>query len=269
MGLCRDVSSADNVGVARVIAGDTSKHLSLAVAPIVLTTYWACSGGAPRIDSKRQNTVFRRQTLDPLPHPPICPRGGGFAKILASGLGPPSFESIQVLIADGAKAMPRQLLDGPIDILVAGNPRPSLTFASRAAPANLRRDVPPISADQLSLAGRNELRYANVDADHIAVVTSLRLRKLDPHDNAFFRQRAALNNARARHCQPFVEHTGLSGRDDDALSRTQRREPDHQIETSQSGLYGHAMANQCHALEPWALRLDAGRPGGSARRRDN
>ena len=37
-GLCQDVSSADEIGITLVIAGDTSKHLSLAVAPIVLAT---------------------------------------------------------------------------------------------------------------------------------------------------------------------------------------------------------------------------------------
>ena len=45
-GLSQDVSSADESGIALVIAGDTSKHLSLAVAPIVLTTSGTCSGGA-------------------------------------------------------------------------------------------------------------------------------------------------------------------------------------------------------------------------------
>ena len=61
-GLGQDVSSADEIGIALVIAGDTSKHLSVAVAPIVLTTNRTCSGGAPRIDGNRQNTVLRRQT---------------------------------------------------------------------------------------------------------------------------------------------------------------------------------------------------------------
>jgi hypothetical protein len=37
-GLGQDVSRADEIGIALVIAGDTAKHLSLAVAPIVLTT---------------------------------------------------------------------------------------------------------------------------------------------------------------------------------------------------------------------------------------
>jgi transposase len=45
-GLSRDVSSADEIGIALVVAGDTSKHLCLAVAPIVLTTSGTCSGGA-------------------------------------------------------------------------------------------------------------------------------------------------------------------------------------------------------------------------------
>jgi len=85
-GLGQGVSRADEIGIALVIAGDTSKHLCVAVAPIVLTTSGTCSGGARRIDGNRQNTVFRRQTFDPLPHPPICPRGSGFAKVLASVL---------------------------------------------------------------------------------------------------------------------------------------------------------------------------------------
>jgi hypothetical protein len=83
-GLGQDVSSADEIGIALVIAGDTSKQFSVAVAPIVLTTNGTCSGSASRIDGNRQNTVLRRQTFNPLPHPPICPRGGGFAKVIAS-----------------------------------------------------------------------------------------------------------------------------------------------------------------------------------------
>ena len=50
-GLGQDVSSADEIGITLVIAGDTAKHLSRAVAPIVLTTSGTCSGGAARIDS--------------------------------------------------------------------------------------------------------------------------------------------------------------------------------------------------------------------------
>jgi hypothetical protein len=83
-GLGQDVSSADEIGIALMAAGDTSKHLSVAVAPIVLSTNGTCSGGASRINGNRLNTVLRRQTFDPLPHPPICPRGGGYAKVLAS-----------------------------------------------------------------------------------------------------------------------------------------------------------------------------------------
>ena len=58
-GLGQKVSSADEVGMALVIAGDTSKPLSGAVAPIVLTTGGTCSGGASRTDSNWQNTVSR------------------------------------------------------------------------------------------------------------------------------------------------------------------------------------------------------------------
>jgi hypothetical protein len=64
--LGQDVSSADEIGIALVIAGDTSKHLSHAVAPIVLTTSGTCSGGASRIDSNGPNTVFPCQRFDPL-----------------------------------------------------------------------------------------------------------------------------------------------------------------------------------------------------------
>ena len=78
-GLGQDVS-ADEIGIALVIARDTLKHLSRAVAPIVLTTSGTCSGGASRIDSNGQNTVFACRRFDPLSHPPIRPRGGGYAE---------------------------------------------------------------------------------------------------------------------------------------------------------------------------------------------
>ena len=119
-GLGQDVSSADEIGIALVIAGDTSKHLSHAVAPIVLTTSGTCSGGASRIDSNGTNTVFPCQRFDPLSHPPIGPRGGGYAEVLASALGFASFQSVQVFEADGREPMPRQLLDGVVDGVVAG-----------------------------------------------------------------------------------------------------------------------------------------------------
>ena len=64
-GLGQDVSSADEIGIALVIAGDTAKHLSLAVAPIVLSTSGTCSGGGPRIDGTWQDTVLQCQTFDP------------------------------------------------------------------------------------------------------------------------------------------------------------------------------------------------------------
>jgi len=44
-GLCQDIPSADEIGIAPVIAGDTSEHLSLAVAPVLLTTCGAIPKG--------------------------------------------------------------------------------------------------------------------------------------------------------------------------------------------------------------------------------
>ena len=105
-----------------MIAGDTSKRLSRAVAPIVLTTSGTCSGGASRIDSNGPNTVFPCQRFDPLSRPPIRPRGGGDPEVLASALGFASFQSVQVFEADGREPMPRQLLDGVVDGVVAGPP---------------------------------------------------------------------------------------------------------------------------------------------------
>jgi len=58
------------------------------------------------------NTVFPHQRFDPLPHPPMRPRGGGDAEIIASPLGFTSFQSLQVFEADGTEWLPRQLLDG-------------------------------------------------------------------------------------------------------------------------------------------------------------
>ena len=44
--LGQDVSSVDKVAIALVSAGDASKQLFLAVAPVVLTTSGTYSGGA-------------------------------------------------------------------------------------------------------------------------------------------------------------------------------------------------------------------------------
>ena len=117
-GLGQDVSSADEIGIALVIAGDTGNHLCLAVAPT-----FQSSGGGPRIDANWQDTVLKCQTFDPLSHPPIGPRGGGDAKVLASALRFASFQSVQVFKADGRKARPRQLFDGMVNVVVAGDAR--------------------------------------------------------------------------------------------------------------------------------------------------
>jgi hypothetical protein len=92
-------SSAGDISIALVIAGDRKhlrsktpsientfdrKHLSLAVAPIVLTTSRTYSGGASRINGDRQNTVFPTPDIRSVAHPPISPRGGGDADVLAS-----------------------------------------------------------------------------------------------------------------------------------------------------------------------------------------
>ena len=129
----QDVSSADEIGIACVIAGDTAKHLCLAVASIVLTTSGTCSGGASRIDGDRQNAVFRRQTFDPLPHPPIRRRRGGVAEVFASGCGFAFLQSVQVFEAGGRKALPRPLLDGMVDGVIAGDAGAPLAFAPGAA----------------------------------------------------------------------------------------------------------------------------------------
>jgi len=154
-GLGQDVSRADEIGIALVIAGDTAKHLSLAVAPIVLTTSGTCSGGASRIDGNWQDTVLQCQTFDPLPHPPIRPRGGGDAKDLASPSGFASFQSAQVFKADGGKPLPWQLFDGMVDGVVAGDARAPLASASRATATDPRRELPPLRANRLRLAGGN------------------------------------------------------------------------------------------------------------------
>jgi hypothetical protein len=91
-----------------------------------------CSGSAARIDGDRPNTVSRRQTFDPLPHPPICPRRGGRAKGLISGWRCALLQSVQVFKDDDPEPMPRQLLDGMVDELVAGDAGAPLAFAAGA-----------------------------------------------------------------------------------------------------------------------------------------
>jgi len=137
-GLGQDVSSADEIGIALVIGGDTGKHLRLAVAPIVLSTNRTCSGGGPRIDGNWQDTVLQCQTFDPLSHPPIGPRGGGDAKVLASALRFASFQSVQVFKADGGKARPRQLFDGMANVCArAACPRIHSPHASKASQSHM------------------------------------------------------------------------------------------------------------------------------------
>jgi hypothetical protein len=86
--------------------------------------------------------------FDPLPHPPIGPTGGGDAKVLASPWGSALFQSVQVFKADGRKPLPRQLFDGIVDVVVAGDIRAPLASASGAATTDSRRDLPPILANR-------------------------------------------------------------------------------------------------------------------------
>jgi hypothetical protein len=123
-----------------------------AVAPIVLATSGTCSGGAARIDSNWQNTVFPCQKFDPLPHPPISPRGGGSAAVLASPLGLAPFHSVQVFKANGRAGrapLPRQWLDGAIAVVVArnaGTPLPLLAGQRQRTQVEICRQSPPIAA---------------------------------------------------------------------------------------------------------------------------
>ena len=128
--LDRNIPSADEIGVAHVIASDTSEYLCLAVAPVLLTTFGACPGGASRIDRNGPNTVLRRQTFDPLSHPPIHPRGGGYAKIPTSRFGFAGLQTVQVFEPNGLKTVPRQLFDRAVDIAVARDPGAPLGFAA-------------------------------------------------------------------------------------------------------------------------------------------
>ena len=103
--------------------------------------------------------------------------------------------------------MPRQLLDSPIDAVVAGDARAPLAFASRAAPTD--RGLPPIPANRLLLAGGQSFANPDVDPDDVAAFTGWRLRKFDPHDEAVFRQDAALDKAspgRASHIGLWRHH---------------------------------------------------------------
>src|SRR5215831_603123 len=58
------------------------KHLSLAVAPIVLTTRRTCSRGRRGSTTIGKTRFPDASQFDPLLHPSICPRGGGYGKIV-------------------------------------------------------------------------------------------------------------------------------------------------------------------------------------------
>src|ERR1700758_2623220 len=64
-GLGQDVSRADEIGIALVIAGDTAKHLSLAVAPIVLTTSGRVEERRPLGHAAAGILGSRRSSLSP------------------------------------------------------------------------------------------------------------------------------------------------------------------------------------------------------------
>jgi hypothetical protein len=113
-GLGQDASSADENGIAFMIAGDPSKHRSLAAVPIVITTSGTCSGGASWIDGDQPNAVFRRLTVDPPPDPPATPRRGDFAEALASGSGCSSLQFVQVFEAVSRDAAAIAMVDGEV-----------------------------------------------------------------------------------------------------------------------------------------------------------
>ena len=209
-GLCQDIPSADEISIAYVIAGDTSEHLSLAVAPVLLTTCGACPGGASRIDSDRPHTVLRRQTFNPLSHLPICPRGGGFAEVLASRFGFAFLQADQVFEANGLKAIPGQLFNSAINVTVTCDSSAPFAFTAGPAPADFGTDCFPIAADGFFLARSNQLVHTYVNADDIATFALFRFSAFDPNDERFFGQRAALDDPCTRHRQPFVNDGSLA-----------------------------------------------------------
>jgi hypothetical protein len=58
---------------------------------------------------------------------------GGYAEVLASAWAFALFQSVQIFEADGRKPMPRQWLDGVVDVVVAGDAGTPLAIASGAA----------------------------------------------------------------------------------------------------------------------------------------
>jgi hypothetical protein len=109
-GLGQDVSSADEIGIARVIAGDTSK-----TSPSRLRRSSSPQAGhvreVPLGSTAIGKTRFSDARHSPLPHPPIGPRGGGFAEVLASGFAIGLAFIRSSLRSRWQKGMPRQLLD--------------------------------------------------------------------------------------------------------------------------------------------------------------
>jgi len=152
-GTSEDVPCADKVGIAAVIAANAPEHLSRAVAPILRTTFGAGTGRASRIDSDKPHTVILCQLLDPLSHAPVCPRSGGFAETLASSFLLASLEADEIFDADGLQPIPRQLLNGSVDEVIALDTGTALASGAGTAAAHTLADLAEIVAEDLAVAG--------------------------------------------------------------------------------------------------------------------
>ena len=79
-----DVLCADGVGIGRVTALHTQKHLSSPIQLVAPATDGARPGGVARLNADRQHTVFLRLVCESLDHPPIRPRCDGLPKGLSA-----------------------------------------------------------------------------------------------------------------------------------------------------------------------------------------
>jgi hypothetical protein len=168
------------IGVSLVAALNAAEHAPVAILAAPVPTAQARRRVAARRNGDREHTVLDGEAGQALlserwtPGREGAPERAAAARLLAE------LDPGEVFERDGPHAVPRQRLRRSADQVVALTTSSATALRARLATTNLVAHGAELRAEELSLAGREELRDAHVDAEHGPFCPDLRGGELDP-----------------------------------------------------------------------------------------
>ena len=235
-GTSEDVLCSDGVGVPCVAARDAQKFLSPAIQLVHRATDGACAGGVGRIIGQRQNTVLLGFEFDPVDCLPVHPRGKCLTKRFTSIFMFPSFQSGEVLVADGAKLGPRQEIDGVVDVVGALGECPVPSLGLGFAPPDFIPDRFEFPSVVMAVRVGDQFVDAEIHAQDLAPGLGWQVGDVDPQNHRALRQGASLGEFRSGFGQPLIKDGSLSGGDSYSMAFMERRKTNNKIERTTSFL---------------------------------